>query len=78
MRAALADALAGPGDALRDAAHALKASSQSVGALVLGELCRDAEILVSQGQVEQARVVAQRALAEIDRVEAAAAAGRPE
>jgi HPt (histidine-containing phosphotransfer) domain-containing protein len=64
------------GTALRDAAHSLAASSLTVGATRLGNLCRDIEAAVSGNDDVHARELAQRALPLIDEVGAALAATR--
>lgn len=76
-RAALESALTSTPEELRDAVHALKASSLTVGALRLGEMCRQAETLVVSGDLEAARDYGSQALAELDLVSADLEAGPP-
>jgi signal transduction histidine kinase/CheY-like chemotaxis protein len=66
---ALTDALraaAASGDSagIREAAHALKSCSANVGASAFAELCKDVEVAAAGGNLEEARVVVERLLAE--------------
>jgi signal transduction histidine kinase/DNA-binding response OmpR family regulator/HPt (histidine-containing phosphotransfer) domain-containing protein len=66
---ALTDALraaAASGDApsIREAAHALKSCSANVGAAAFAELCKEAELAAAAGNVDGARVVVEKLLAE--------------
>jgi HPt (histidine-containing phosphotransfer) domain-containing protein len=56
------------GTTLRDAAHALTASSLTIGAERLGHLCRDIESTLALGDDDRARALATKALDEIDNV----------
>ena len=78
-RTAALAAAAGSGEAaaLRAAAHALKASSATVGALGLSRLCREAEVAAAQGDAAAAADLALAAVAEASRVEPALRAGPP-
>jgi HPt (histidine-containing phosphotransfer) domain-containing protein len=64
LRASVDDA----GTPLRDAAHSLTASSFTIGAARLGQLCRDTEAAVERNDVDKARALTVMALAEIDDV----------
>jgi len=74
--AALRATVEGAGTPLRDAAHALTASSFTIGAHRLGQLCRDIEAAVERDDAEKARALTSLALAEIDDV-AEALGGSP-
>jgi HPt (histidine-containing phosphotransfer) domain-containing protein len=56
------------GTPLRDAAHSLTASSLTIGAHRLGQLCRDIEAAVEREDVDRAKVLTSQALAEIEDV----------
>jgi HPt (histidine-containing phosphotransfer) domain-containing protein len=75
-RAALDAARTGTATQLQSAAHALKASSQSIGALRLGDLCREVESLARADDHSRAADVATAALAELERVERELASGQ--
>jgi len=66
--AALRATVDAAGTPLRDAAHALTASSFTIGAHRLGQLCRDIEAAVERDDTEKARTLTALALAEIDDV----------
>jgi CheY-like chemotaxis protein len=53
---------------IREAAHALKSSSANVGALQFAELCKEVEIAAAEGQLDYARALVDKLLAEYKHV----------
>ena len=53
---------------IREAAHALKSSSANVGALQFAELCKEVEMAAAEGQLDYARVLVDKLLAEYKHV----------
>jgi HPt (histidine-containing phosphotransfer) domain-containing protein len=51
-------------EGIRQAAHALKSCSANVGALAFAELCKNVELAVAKGQLDQARALVDKLLAE--------------
>ena len=49
---------------IRQAAHSLKSSSANVGAMVFAELCKDVEVAAEEGNLDSARVLLDKLLAE--------------
>ena len=74
-RAALLAAQDGTPEAMAEAAHALKSASESVGAMALGQLCREAELAARAGDLDTARARGSAAVAMLDEVDAALAHG---
>jgi CheY-like chemotaxis protein len=61
LRAAAASADAA---GIRETAHALKSCSANVGALAFAELCKEVELAAANGNLDDARVLVERLLAE--------------
>lgn len=74
-RDALRSSLAASTAEMADAAHALKAASESIGALALGRTCREAEAAARAGDRTAATTAVTRALAMLDEVDAELAQG---
>ncbi len=70
--ARLQQALAGyEAEAFRQAAHSIKSTSKTFGALALSELARELEMMGREGQLADAQVKVEQLLAEYDQVQQA-------